>query len=100
MKNTERIIRWLRSNPYLCSVNMKNKKNKYHLVAAFNRPQSILAERQLTGKWLYERLGKSENTVPSWCSNKEQPSLQNFVEMLKILDTDVRELIVSAKEPR
>lgn len=60
----------------------------------------MLAEKQLTSKWLAERLGKSENTISKWCSNKVQPSLENLVEIAKILDIDVRELIVPTKESR
>ena len=60
----------------------------------------MLAEKQLTSKWLAERLGKSENTISKWCSNKVQPSLKNLVEIAKILDIDVRELIVPTKESR
>lgn len=60
----------------------------------------MLAEKQLTSKWLAEQLGKSENTISKWCSNKVQPSLENLVEIAKILDVDVRELIVSTKESR
>ena len=53
----------------------------------------MLAEKQLTSKWLAEQLGKSENTISKWCSNKVQPSLENLVGIAKILDVDVRELI-------
>ena len=60
----------------------------------------MLAEKQLTSKWLAEQLGKSENTISKWCSNKVQPSLEKLVEIAKILDVDVRELIVSTKESR
>lgn len=60
----------------------------------------MLAEKQLMSKWLAERLGKSENTISKWCSNKVQPSLENLVEIAKILDIDVRELIVPTKESR
>ena len=60
----------------------------------------MLAEKQLTSKWLAERLEKNENTISKWCSNKVQPSLENLVEIAKILDIDVRELIVPTKESR
>lgn len=69
-------------------------------MAIINRIKAVLAEKQLTSKWLAERLEKSENTVSKWCSNKVQPSLDNLVEIAKILDLDVRELIVPTKEPR
>lgn len=69
-------------------------------MATINRIKAVLAEKQLTSKWLAEQLGKSENTISKWCSNKVQPSLENLVEIAKILDVDVRELIVSTKESR
>lgn len=56
-----------------------------------------MAEKQLTSKWLAERLEKSENTVSKWCSNKVQPSLENLVAIAKILDIDVKDLLVSTK---
>ncbi|MBR8801921.1 helix-turn-helix transcriptional regulator [Porphyromonas levii] len=62
-----------------------------------NRIKAVLAEKQLTSKWLAERLEKSENTVSKWCSNKVQPSLENLIEIAKILDIDVRDLLVPTK---
>lgn len=49
-------------------------------MAVINRLKSVLFEKQLTEKWLAEHIGKPENTNSKWCSNKEQPSLENFVE--------------------
>lgn len=69
-------------------------------MATINRIKAVLAEKQLTSKWLAEQLGKSENTISKWCSNKIQPSLENLVGIAKILDVDVRELIMSTKESR
>ena len=43
-------------------------------MAVINRLKSVLAEKQLTGKWLVEHISKSENTSSKWCSNKGQPS--------------------------
>jgi len=39
-------------------------------MAVINRLKSVLAEKQLTGKWLAEHIGKLENTISKWCSNK------------------------------
>ena len=58
----------------------------------------MLVEKQRTSKWLAEPLGKSENTVSKWCSNKVQPSLENLYEIAKLLDIEVRSLICSSKE--
>lgn len=69
-------------------------------MTAINRIKVILVEKQRTSKWLAEQLGKSENTISKWCSNKVQPSLETLVRIAVILDLDVRELIVSTKESR
>lgn len=66
-------------------------------MAIINRIKAVLAEKQLTSKWLAERLEKSENTVSKWCSNKVQPSLEDLIEIAKILDIDVRDLLVPTK---
>lgn len=39
-------------------------------MAAINKINIVLVEKQRTSKWLAEQLGKSENTVSRWCSNK------------------------------
>lgn len=66
-------------------------------MAIINRIKAVLAEKQLTSKWFAERLEKSENTVSKWCSNKVQPSLENLVEIARIIDIDIKELLVSTK---
>jgi DNA-binding helix-turn-helix protein len=58
----------------------------------------MLVEKQRTNKWLAEQLGKSENTVSRWCSNKVQSTLDNLYEIAQILDVEVRLLITSNKE--
>ena len=63
-----------------------------------NRIKVVLVEKQRTSKWLAEQLGKSENTISKWCSNKVQPSLESLYEIAKLLDIEVRPLIVPSKE--
>ena len=65
---------------------------------AMNRIKAVLAEKQLTSKCLALELGKAENTVSRWCSNKVQPSLENLVEIAKVLDIEVRILITPTKD--
>lgn len=65
---------------------------------AINRIKIMLVEKQRTSKWLAEQLGKSENTVSIWCSNKVQSTLDNLYEIAQILDIEVRLLITSSKE--
>ena len=65
---------------------------------ATNRIKAVLAEKRLTSKWLSLRLGKSENTISRWCSNKVQPTLDNLYEVAEILDVEVRCLIAPTKQ--
>lgn len=65
---------------------------------AMNRIKAVLAEKQLTSKWLAAELGKAENTVSRWCSNRVQPSLEILSEIAKILDIDIHELITTTKK--
>ena len=62
-----------------------------------NRLKVVLAKQKKTGKWLYEQLGKDTSTVSKWCSNKMQPSLEILMRIAKILDVDIRELIITTK---
>lgn len=59
--------------------------------------KAVLAEKHVSGKWLAQEMGKAENTVSRWASNKVQPSLLDLVEISKILDIDIRELLVSSR---
>jgi transcriptional regulator with XRE-family HTH domain len=63
-----------------------------------NRLKAVLAEKQITNKWLAEKMNLSTTTVSRWCTNKAQPSLETLVEIAKILKVDVKGLIVSIKK--
>ena len=58
-----------------------------------NRIRIILAEHNKTNKWLAEQLGKSETTVSRWVQNKNQPSINQLVEIAKILNIDAKDLL-------
>lgn len=64
---------------------------------AINRLKAVLAEQGKTNKWLAEKLYKNETTISRWCTNEVQPSMENLVEIAKLLSVDVRELINSTK---
>ena len=53
----------------------------------------MLAEKQVSGKWLAAQVGLTENTVSRWCSNKVQPSLDNLVKIAEVLEVDIRDLL-------
>lgn len=57
-----------------------------------NRIRIVLAEQNRTNKWLADQLGVSEVTVSRWSSNTQQPAVEVFVEIAKILKVDIREL--------
>lgn len=63
-----------------------------------NRIKVMLVEKHKTSRWLAEQMGKSENTISRWCSNKSQPSIAQLQEIAKWLDVDVRTLITPTKE--
>ena len=65
---------------------------------AINRIKAALAEQAKTNKWLAEQLNKSETTISRWCTNEVQPSMENLVEIAKLLEVDVRELIKPTKK--
>lgn len=65
---------------------------------AENRLKVVLADKKKTCRWLANKIGKNENTVSRWCSNKVQPSLDQLQEIAYILDVDIRYLIRSNKE--
>ena len=62
-----------------------------------NRIKVTLVEKQKTNRWSAEQVGKSENTISRWCSNKSQPSIAQLQEIANLLDVDVRTLIIPTK---
>lgn len=63
-----------------------------------NRIKAVLAEKQVSGKWLAVQMGHTENTVSRWCANKVQPSLENLVKVAEVLEVDIRDLVRSSQE--
>jgi transcriptional regulator with XRE-family HTH domain len=49
--------------------------------------------RQMGHKWLAEQLDKDPATVSKWCTNSCQPSLETLVNIAKVLEVDMNELI-------
>jgi transcriptional regulator with XRE-family HTH domain len=57
-----------------------------------------LAEKEKTGTWLSEQMGRNIGTVSRWMTNKVQPSVEQLYDIAKYLDVDVRELLVASKK--
>lgn len=58
-----------------------------------NRIKVVLADKKRTNKWLAEQLGVDPATVSKWCTNSAQPNLENLMEIAKVLEVDVNELL-------
>lgn len=58
-----------------------------------NRIRVILADRQVTNRALADMMGVSEMTVSRWVTNRFQPSMSQFVEISKLMNVDIKDLI-------
>lgn len=63
-----------------------------------NRIKEILKEQGRTQTWLAEKIRKSYVVVTNYCNNNSQPSIQVLTDISKVLDIDIRELLVSTKD--
>ena len=58
-----------------------------------HRIKVVLADNKHTNKSLAEQLGVDPATVSKWCTNSAQPNLENLMEIAKVLEVDVKELL-------
>ena len=63
-----------------------------------NRLKVVLVEKKRTVKWLASELKKDPGTVSKWCTNTSQPGLETLLEIAKVLEVDVKDLLNSTKE--
>ena len=54
-----------------------------------------MAEKDKTGLWLSEQIGKSNTTVSKYLNQHVQPDLKTLNEIADALDVDVKDLLVS-----
>jgi len=66
-----------------CSMEQKN----------LNRLRVIIAEKNLTNKWLSEQLGVGQATISKWVQNNSQPNLEMLIKIAKVLNVDLNELV-------
>lgn len=64
---------------------MANKK--------INRIKVMLAEKGRTNKWLAVQVGKDPATISKWCTNAAQASLEMLLQVAKVLEVEVKDLI-------
>ena len=58
-----------------------------------NRIRVVLADKQITNRWLAEKMGVTEMTVSRWKTNKVQPSMPQFLEIARLLQVDIKDLL-------
>ena len=69
-------------------------------MAKVNRLKVVLVEKNKTSKWLAETLGKDPATVSKWCTNTSQPSIETFLEIARLLEVDIKDLLVETSANR
>jgi putative transcriptional regulator len=62
-----------------------------------NRIKEVLKEQGRTQTWLADQIDKSYVVVTNYCNNNSQPSIPVLRDIAKVLDVDVRELLISTK---
>lgn len=64
---------------------------------SINRIKVVLADKNKTNKWLAEQLGKDPATVSKWCTNSSQPAVETLIEIARVLNVEVGELLRAPK---
>jgi transcriptional regulator with XRE-family HTH domain len=65
-----------------------------------NRIKEVLEEKGIKQTWLVEQLGKSYSIVNGYVQNRQQPRLEALYEIAKILDVEVKDLLIERKESK
>ncbi len=65
-----------------------------------NRIKDVLEEKGIKQTWLADQLGKSYNMLNGYVQNRQQPRLEVLYEIAKILDVEVKNLLIETKEKK
>lgn len=60
---------------------------------AINRIKVVLADKNKKNKWLAEQLGRDPATVSKWCTNTSQPGVETLIEIARLLEVEVGDLL-------
>ena len=63
-----------------------------------NKIKDVLDSKGISQTWLAKQLGKSFSTVNCYARNKSQPDLETLLEISKILEVDLKDLITDENE--
>ncbi len=69
-------------------------------LTTMNRIKEVLEEKGIKQTWLAEKLGKSYNMVNGYVQNRQQPRLEVLYEIARILDVEVKELLIQQKDKK
>ena len=58
-----------------------------------NRIKVVLVDKRKTNKWLAEQLNVTPSTVSKWCTNDSQPSLETLMQISRLLEVKVDDLL-------
>ena len=58
-----------------------------------NRIKAALADKTKTNKWLAEPFGNDPATISKWCTNVEQPPMEAYNKIAKLLEVDLNEVV-------
>ena len=63
-----------------------------------NKIKDVLDSKGISQTWLAKQLGKSFSTVNCYARNKYQPDLETLLEISKILEVYLKDLITDENE--
>ncbi len=63
-----------------------------------NKIKEVLDSKGISQTWLAKQLGKSFSTVNCYARNKYQPDLETLLEISKIIEVDLKDLITDENE--
>ena len=69
-------------------------------MAMLDRIRVVLAERDLNNKWFADKLGKDQATVSKWITNITQPNLETMMQIAKLLEAQVDDLLQFDELPK
>lgn len=88
---------FFRENAYICIViYIIMFKMERHI----NRIKVVLVDKRKTNKWLSEQLGVAPTTVSKWCTNAAQPPLETLMQIAKLLEVQVDDLLRFEELPK
>ena len=74
--------------PYKQNTTLRIMENR-----RLNRIKVVLVDKQKSNKWLAEQVGKDPATISKWVTNTTQPNLEMLLQIAKVLDVNVNDLV-------